>query len=110
MMAKKQVKSTGGSTSYYVLPEGATQLQDLIEFKNMNAQTKEVFKASYRVGEKHGNDVVYDWNKIAYFALREIGRIAGRKDYVTIAKELIADQSVEDENPNQLHLDLGSDE
>jgi len=30
---EESVKSTGGSSSYYFLPEGAEELQDLIEHK-----------------------------------------------------------------------------
>jgi hypothetical protein len=101
---KNKQESNGGASSYYELPLRATQLQDLIEFKNMNANRKEVFKASWRVDSKQGIDSIYDWNKMVYFALREIGRLQGRKDYITIATEIIGSQS--EENPNQLHFDI----
>lgn len=92
---EKKVKSTGGSTSYYELPEDATQLQDLIEYRDMNANRKEVFKAAWRVGMKSGNSDIYEWNKIVYFGLREIGRITAQKDYLGISNEIIGDQSID---------------
>ncbi len=64
-------KSDGGSTNYYKIPEGARDLQDLIEFKKMNFGRGNIFKASYRLGED-GNDELYDLNKIVWFAERRI--------------------------------------
>jgi hypothetical protein len=66
------IKSDGGSTSYYQLPEGATELNDLIEFKKMSFALGNVFKACYRLGEKEGADLLYDLNKIVFFANRMI--------------------------------------
>ena len=76
-----------------MLPTNATQLQDLIEYQDMNANQKECFKASWRVGRKEGNDSQYDWKKIVYFSLRELGRIQGHKDYLALAEQIIGDQS-----------------
>jgi hypothetical protein len=70
---KHPVKSDGGSTSYYEIPEGATELNDLIEYKNMNFAQGNIFKACYRLGEKQGTDIVYDLKKIIFFANRLIG-------------------------------------
>lgn len=64
------IKSDGGSTSYYELPEGATELNDLIEHKNMSFALGNIFKACYRLGEKDSADTLYDLNKIIYFANR----------------------------------------
>ncbi|QIG74627.1 hypothetical protein EVC11_045 [Rhizobium phage RHph_I20] len=69
-----KVKSDGSSTSYYDLPPAAKDLGDLIEFKNMNFNVGNIFKACYRLGEKEGNDLRYDLNKIIYFAQRELAR------------------------------------
>lgn len=66
------IKSDGGSTSYYLLPQGATELNDLIEHKQMSFALGNIFKACYRLGEKHGTDAIYDLNKIVYFANRLI--------------------------------------
>ena len=65
---------TGWSSPYYVLPEGATELQDLIEHKRMNFAVGNIFKACYRLGEKHGTDATYDLEKIVWFAQRELER------------------------------------
>jgi len=67
--------SDGWSTSYYELPEEATELQDLIEYKRMNFAVGNIFKAAYRLGSKVGQDEIYDLNKIIWFAKREKKRV-----------------------------------
>ena len=67
--------NNGGTTDYYAIPEGATTLADLIEAKNMNFAVGNIFKACYRLGEKGEDTVVYDLNKIVYYAQRELNRI-----------------------------------
>lgn len=67
---QQPVKSDGGTTSYYELPAGAKELNDLIEYKNMNFALGNIFKACYRFGEKDGAEKTYDLNKIIYFAER----------------------------------------
>lgn len=74
-MTKTQIKSDGGSTAYYDLPEGATQLGDLIEHKAMNFNVGTIFKAAYRLGEKAGFDAAYDLKKIVWSAQRELARV-----------------------------------
>jgi len=69
------VKSDGGSSSYYKIPEGATDLLDLIEHKNMEFGIGNIFKACYRLGEKDGTTARYDLNKIIFFAQRELDRL-----------------------------------
>jgi hypothetical protein len=62
-------KSDGGSTiSYYGLPEHATELNHLMSAKGMSFARGNIFKACYRLGEKEGTDVLYDINKIIFFA------------------------------------------
>lgn len=68
-------KSSGGSNDYYKLPDGATELGDLIEAKNMNFNVGNIFKAAYRLGAKPGVGEMYDLEKIVWFATREINRI-----------------------------------
>jgi len=63
-------KVTGDSSDYYKLPEGATDLQDLIEHKNMSFALGNIFKACYRFGEKATIDKMYDIDKILWFANR----------------------------------------
>jgi len=67
---KPRVRSDGGSTSYYGIPDGAKDLQDLIEHKRMCFSSGNIFKAIYRLGEKEGNDTLYELNKIIFFAER----------------------------------------
>lgn len=62
--------SDGGKTSYYELPKGATELNDLIEHKHMSFALGNIFKACYRFGEKAAAKRIYDLNKIIYFAER----------------------------------------
>ncbi len=64
------IKSDGGSTSYYELPEGARELNDLIEHKGMSFALGNIFKACYRFGEKDAASRMYDLNKIIFFAER----------------------------------------
>ena len=95
---KQKQNNNGGASDWYSLPKKATTLQDLIEHRNMNGSVKDIFKACYRLGIKT-EDELRDLNKMAYYSLREIGRITGRKDYITIAKELMGSQAIEkDEN------------
>lgn len=69
------VKSDGGSSSYYGLPVDATELNDLIEAKGMSFARANIFKACFRMGEKAGTDIIYDINKIIYFAERMRGMV-----------------------------------
>lgn len=67
--------NNGGSTDYYKLPENTTDLQDLIEYRNMNFAIGNIFKACYRLGEKDKQRTIYDINKIIWFAEREKARL-----------------------------------
>lgn len=67
---KTLLSSHGGSTSYYELPAGAKELNDLIEHKNMSFALGNIFKACYRFGEKDAASRMYDLNKIIFFAER----------------------------------------
>lgn len=65
--------SDGGSTpGQYELPADAGELQDLIEYREMNFAIGNIFKACYRLGTK--NDDMYELNKIRWFVDREIDR------------------------------------
>lgn len=90
---RSKIKSDGGGgANYYDLPIGATQLQDLIEYRNMNGNIKDIFKACYRMGLKDGTTDDYDMRKMVYYSLRELGRIDDRKDYLNLAEEIIGHQ------------------
>ncbi len=71
---EKQV-SDGGSSSYYKLPPDAIELQDLIEYCEMNFSIGNIFKACFRKNRKSDVDELYDINKIIWFAQREKARI-----------------------------------
>lgn len=68
-------ENNGGSTDYYKLPAGATELQDLIEYKDMRFSVANIFKAAYRLGNCKHSDKERDLNKIIWFAKREIERM-----------------------------------
>jgi len=69
--------SDGSTASYYELPDGAAELQDLISYKNMNAQIGEVFRACYRMGEASHSDELRDAKKIRFYIDAEIKRLGG---------------------------------
>ena len=69
--------SDGSTASYYELPDGAAELQDLISHKNMNAQIGEIFRAAYRYGESSHSDELRDAKKIRFYIDAEIKRLGG---------------------------------
>lgn len=69
--------SDGSTASYYELPAGATELQDLISHRNMNAQIGEIFRAAYRYGMASHSDMLRDAKKIKFYAEAEIKRLQG---------------------------------
>ena len=69
--------SDGSTASYYELPDGAAELQDLISHKDMNAQIGEIFRAAYRYGESSHSDELRDAKKIRFYIDAEIKRLGG---------------------------------
>ena len=69
------VISDGSTASYYELPTGATELQDLISYRNMNAQIGEIFRACYRYGQAAHSDQLRDAKKIMFYAKAEVERL-----------------------------------
>ncbi len=70
------LETPGGSTpSQYQLPDNATDLQDLIEHREMNFAMGNIFKACYRSGNCSHSDAVRDINKVLWFAKREKKRL-----------------------------------
>ena len=89
----KQYTSDGGSTqSYYGLPKGATDIADLIDYREMSFNLGNVFKACYRLGQKQGSSDVYDLRKIIYFATRELEK---RIKAASVTDDLPSDVSCE---------------
>jgi hypothetical protein len=68
-------ESDGSTASYYELPEDATELQELISAKNMNAQIGEIFRACYRYGEVAHSPMKRDIKKILFYAKAELERL-----------------------------------
>lgn len=68
-------KSDGLHADYYTLPKNATQLQDLISHRNMNAQIGEIFRECYRYGLASHSDELRGINKIFFYAKAEKERL-----------------------------------
>lgn len=69
------LKSDGSTASYYQLPEGCTELQDLISHRDMNAQVGEIFRSCYRYGQASHSDQLRDAKKIRFYIEAEIKRL-----------------------------------
>ncbi len=69
------ITSDGSTASYYELPEGAKELQDLISHRNMNAQDGEIFRAIYRKGLASHSDELRDAKKVLFYAQAEVKRL-----------------------------------
>jgi len=67
--------SDGSTASYYELPEGATELQDLISYRDMNGQMAEIFRACYRYGIASHSPKLRDAKKIKFYIEAEIERL-----------------------------------
>jgi len=67
--------SDGSSADYYKLPPEASQLQDLIAFRDMNAQLGEIFRACYRYGIVKHSPKIRDIKKIIFYAQAELERL-----------------------------------
>ena len=70
-----KVTSDGSTASYYELPRGAKELQDLISHRNMNSQIGEIFRACYRMGRAAHSDELRDAKKILFYAKAEVSRL-----------------------------------
>lgn len=68
-------KSNGLTADYYKLPPDSTQLQHLINHKNMNANIGEIFRTAYRYGKASHSDCLRDANKIKFYIEAEIERL-----------------------------------
>lgn len=69
------LKSDGSTASYYQLPDGCTELQDLISHRDMNAQIGEIFRSCYRYGQASHSDKLRDAKKIRFYIEAEIKRL-----------------------------------
>jgi DNA-binding transcriptional regulator GbsR (MarR family) len=71
----KKEHSDGSSADYYTFPKDFSELQDLISYKNMNAQIGEIFRACYRYGEVSHSPPLRDIKKILFYAKAELKRL-----------------------------------
>lgn len=62
-----RVKSRGDTASYYELPPGASELQDLILYRGMDGNVAEAFRAMYRMGTAEHSDTVRDKLKVLFY-------------------------------------------
>jgi hypothetical protein len=67
--------SDGSSASYYELPTNCSELQDLISYKNMNAQIGEIFRECYRYGQASHSDEIRGIKKMLFYAKAELKRL-----------------------------------
>lgn len=74
--ALRKEKSDGSTASYYELPDGARELQDLISDRNMNAQIGEIFRECYRYGRASHSDEMRGIKKILFYANAELKRLS----------------------------------
>ena len=73
-------KSDGSTAKYYELPDHAQELQDLISFKDMNAQIGEIFRSCYRYGEVSHSDKMRDINKVLFYAEAEKKKLSRERN------------------------------
>lgn len=94
-------RSDGSTADYYVLPEGATQIQDLISHRNMNAQIGEIIRACYRYGMASHSDMLRDAKKIRFYAQAEVGRL----EKLEAASGQCVERSLVSENTEEVQID-----
>ena len=75
MTMNGKIKSDGSTAEYYELPPDARELQDLISYKNLNAQIGEIFRACYRYGQVEHSEMLRDAKKMKFYAEAEIKRL-----------------------------------
>ena len=92
-------RSDGSTADYYVLPEAATQLQDLISHRDMNSQIGEIFRACYRYGIVSHSDKMRDAKKIRFYAQAEIERLEKLTQVAEQPSHIISDIPSWDDAP-----------
>lgn len=95
-----KIGSDGGPSEYYDFPEGATTLNDLIEFRRMDFAQGNIFKAAFRMGCKDGISLEYDLRKIIYYAQRKLAQI--EKDKTNGTRETDSNDETDDGRQHEL--------
>lgn len=65
----------GSTANYYELPDGASELQDIIAYLNCNAQLGEIGRAWMRYGRCAHSPRRRDLKKIIFYAQAELDRL-----------------------------------
>lgn len=105
-------KSDGSTASYYELPPGCTELQDLISYRNLNAQDGEMFRAIYRKGRASHSDELRDAKKVLFYAQAEVKRLERR---IAMSADFGQQHTIEpaslidDESPRQQLIQQGGE-
>ena len=76
----KAETSDGSTASYYELPTDCSELQDLISYKDMNAQIGEIFRECYRYGQSSHSHELRGVKKILFYANAELKRLEKLND------------------------------
>ncbi len=74
-------QSDGATADYYTLPEGATELQDIISALDLNAQIGEIMRACYRYGRCPHSPKLRDIRKIIFYAEAEEKRLMAALEF-----------------------------
>jgi hypothetical protein len=65
-------RSDGSTADYYVLPDGATELQDIISHLDMNAQVGRIFELCYDYSKTKDKNMLVD---VLFYANAELKRL-----------------------------------
>jgi len=79
--------SDGSSADYYKLPFNSSQLQDLISFRDMNAQIGEIFRATFRYGQCPHSPRERELKKIIFYAQAELSRLEKYEHVANLGEE-----------------------
>lgn len=72
---QKKVKSDGSTASYYEIPPGAREIQDVISYLNANSQIGEIMRSCMRYGKVEHSCKLRDARKIKFYIEAEIERL-----------------------------------
>lgn len=83
MRFPEQETSNGSTAHYYDLPKWAKILQDLISYKDMNAQIGTIFSSCYRYGQCSHSDRLREIRKVRFYAKAEEERLLKLPEFLT---------------------------
>ena len=105
------IKSDGSTASYYELPHGCTELQDLISHRSMNAQDGEMFRAIYRKGMASHSDALRDAKKVLFYAEAEVKRLMAidTRRHPMTPNVIEPASDIDDDSPRQQKIQQGGE-